>query len=189
MPAPTLSEAIGADHARLDYCYEQLKAAPSLPRRIEWRNQLAWNLARHAISEELTWYPAIERLLGAEGTDIVNLDRAQHQAVKEDLYRLQSLSPDAPEFDPLLEKLIADLHAHIEHEKSEDMPRTEAALSREESRALARSFERTKMLVPTRSHPGAPNRPYLENLAAFLAAPVDKLADLVRAFPEEHEKL
>jgi len=189
MSAKTLSEAIGEDHARLDYCYDQLKAAPTLQSRIEWRNQLAWNLARHAISEELTWYPAIERLLGQEGADMVALDRTQHQAVKEDLYRLQSMSPDAADFDPLLEKLITDLHAHIEHEKSEDMPKTEEVLSREESQALARSFERTKMLTPTRSHPAAPNKPYLENFAALLAAPVDKLADFLRAFPEEHGKL
>ena len=105
------------------------------------------------------------------------------------MYRLQSMSPDVPEFDPLLEKLITDLHEHIEHEKSEDMPKTEEVLSREESQALARSFERTKMLTPTRSHPSAPNKPYLENIAALLAAPIDKLADFLRAFPEEHGKL
>ena len=87
------------------------------------------------------------------------------------------------------------------------MPRLEKILSREESAALAKSFEQTKMITPTRSHPGAPNRPYFENFAAFLAgkilqdplpsmasreigangsaAPIDKLQDLLRAFPEE----
>ncbi|MCJ1380461.1 hypothetical protein MMC17_003566 [Xylographa soralifera] len=53
VPAKPLSEAIGDDHARPDYCSDQLTPAASLPRRIEWRNQLVWTLARHAISEEL----------------------------------------------------------------------------------------------------------------------------------------
>lgn len=69
------------------------------------------------------------------------------------------------------------------------MPRTEQALSRAESQALARSFERTKMITPTRSHPSAPDKPYFENLAALLAAPVDKVGDLLRAFPKELGKL
>lgn len=65
------------------------------------------------------------------------------------------------------------------------MPRLEKLLSREESRDLANQFERTKIILPTRSHPSAPNRPYFENFAAMLAAPIDKFADLLRAFPKE----
>lgn len=78
-----------------------------------------------------------------------------------------------------------DLHEHIKHESEEDMPRLEKLLSKEESEALARSFERTKMITPTRSHPSAPNRPWLENLAALLAAPVDRIGDMLRSFPAE----
>ncbi len=95
------------------------------------------------------------------------------------------MSPDSSEFFPLLDRLVQDLHLHIEHESKEDMPRLEKMLSREESAALAQSFERTKMITPTRSHPSAPNRPYFENFAAFLAAPIDKAQDLLRSFPED----
>ena len=94
------------------------------------------------------------------------------------------MSPSSDEFAPLLDRLLKDLHAHIEHESKEDMPRLEKLLSREESQALAASFERTKMIVPTRSHPSAPNRPYFENLAAMMAAPLDKFSDLLRSFPD-----
>ena len=65
------------------------------------------------------------------------------------------------------------------------MPRLEKLLSREESQELANHFERTKVFLPTRSHPSAPNKPYFENFAAMLAAPIDKFADLLRAFPAE----
>jgi hypothetical protein len=79
-----------------------------------------------------------------------------------------------------------NLHHHIEHEKNEDMPRLEKLLSREESQALARQFERTKMFVPTRSHPSAPTSYVFEGIAALLAAPIDRLRDLVmNEYPSE----
>ena len=106
--------------------------------------------------------------------------------VKEDLYTLQSMSPDDSQFSPLLERLLEDLHHHINHESNKDMPRIEKLLSREESRDLANQFEKTKVLLPTRSHPSAPNKPYFENLAGMLAAPLDKFADLMRSFPPEN---
>ena len=85
----TISEAIGNDHKYLDRCYEKIKAAPNLQEKTEWRNQLTWALARHAISEELTIYPAMEQHMGQEGVDLTNEDRAQHQAVgKTDVHLL-----------------------------------------------------------------------------------------------------
>ena len=152
-------------------------------------------------------YPAMEKHLGQEGTDLTDIDRAQHQAVcnpsnpfkphhdadllqvKEDLYTLQSMSPSSPTFIPTLDTLLKDLHDHIEHEKNEDMPRLEKLLSREESKSLADQFVKTKRITPTRSHPSAPNKPYFENFAAMLAAPLDKFADLMRTFPEEEDVL
>ena len=95
------------------------------------------------------------------------------------------MSPGNKDFFPLLETLLTDLYNHIDHEKNEDMPRLEHILSREESRSLANYFEKTKLIIPTRSHPSAPNKPYFENFAAMLAAPIDKFMDLLRAFPEE----
>ena len=65
------------------------------------------------------------------------------------------------------------------------MPRVENLLTREESQALAKSFERTKMITPTRNHPSAPDRPYFENIVAMMTAPIDKVADLMRMFPRK----
>ncbi|KAL8931885.1 MAG: hypothetical protein Q9216_007040 [Gyalolechia sp. 2 TL-2023] len=187
-PEPqTISEAIGQDHQSLDLYASQIRSAATLEDKTKWRNQLTWALARHAISEELTMYPAMEKHLGEEGVQLTDKDREQHQAVKQDLSTLQSLSPSSPSFTPLLDRLMADLHEHIEHESQEDMPRLEAKLSRDESQALAKSFERTKMITPTRSHPSAPDRPYAENFAAMLAAPIDKFRDLLTSFPDAEE--
>lgn len=109
--------------------------------------------------------------------------------VKEDLNILQDLSPSDPKFSPLLEQLMKDLHFHIEHESQEDMPRLEKVLPKEESEKIAASFARTKNFVPTRSHPSAPTfSPLAEGLVGLLAAPIDKLRDLMNDYPDEPTK-
>lgn len=67
------------------------------------------------------------------------------------------------------------------------MPAFEAILTTQESIALAKYFQRTKKMTPTRSHPSAPNKPWLENIAALFAAPIDRIGDWVRSFPEDPE--
>lgn len=97
------------------------------------------------------------------------------------------MTPLDSRFMPLLDTLLDNLHHHIEHEKDEDMPRLEKLLSREESEALARSFQRTKNIVPTRSHPAAPTEFYAESLVGLLAMPIDKLQDWLRDYPDEED--
>jgi hemerythrin superfamily protein len=77
----TISEAIGDDHKAIDSYAEKIKSSNTLEEKIQWRNQFTWTLARHAVSEELTMYPAMEKHMGQEGTDLTNVDREQHQAV------------------------------------------------------------------------------------------------------------
>ncbi len=84
----TISEAISNDHANLDVYANKIKLSTTLEEKTKWRNQFTWTLARHAISEELTMYPAMEKHLGQEGTDLTNVDRAQHQAVRADTIRI-----------------------------------------------------------------------------------------------------
>jgi hypothetical protein len=77
-----VSEVIGANHQYLDECYKNLKVVDSLGEKIKWRNMLSSNLARHAISEELTVYRAMEKWLGEEGKELTKEDFARHQAVR-----------------------------------------------------------------------------------------------------------
>lgn len=79
MPAQTISQAIGADHHSFDVYYENIKQVPDDGAKTRWRNQLTWAVARHAISEELTMYPAMEKYLGDEGVALSKTDKEQHQ--------------------------------------------------------------------------------------------------------------
>lgn len=136
----TISEAIGDDHKYIDYCHKKILEAPTTEDKVKWRNQIVWTFARHAISEELTMYPAMIEHLGEEGKKMTETDLEQHQAVrniildpyllvavterrilqiKEDLYKLQSMSPEDSEFSTLLTRLMDDFHEHVEHESNE----------------------------------------------------------------------
>ncbi|KAI9699557.1 MAG: hypothetical protein M1820_007188 [Bogoriella megaspora] len=184
----TISEAIGADHDSLDFYYENIKNALDDAAKVRWRNQLTWNLARHAISEELTLYPAMEKYLGDVGVQLSKTDKEQHLGVKNYLSQIQDMTPTDPKFWLLLDDLMSVLHHHIEHEKTEDMPRLEKLLSREESEALAGEFKRTKLIAPTRSHPSAPTEVHLETLAGLMTAPIDYLRNMVRDFPTDSDE-
>ena len=88
-----------------------------------------------------------------------------------------------PNFIPKLRSLMGDLSKHILEEERDDLPRLDNALTSRESESLSRQFERTKMFVPTRSHPSAPARPPFETVVGLMAAPIDKLGDIFRKFP------
>lgn len=82
---------------------------------------------------------------------------------------------------------MAGLSEHIKEEERDDLPPLEKALQSSEtsqdSEALATSFERTKMFVPTRSHPSAGETPPFETAMGLLMAPFDHISDLFRKFP------
>jgi len=103
------------------------------------------------------------------------------------LKKFQSMSSTSPEFRPTLETLMSTLRQHIKEEETEDLPALEAALATnsnaKDSETLAKSFERTKMFVPTRSHPSAPDKPPFETVVGLMTAPMDKLRDLFMKFP------
>lgn len=78
----TISEAISADHHMFDVYYDNIKSAKDDAEKVRWRNQLTWIVARHAVSEELTMYPAMEKHLGEVGVQLTKTDKEQHQSVR-----------------------------------------------------------------------------------------------------------
>ena len=93
------------------------------------------------------------------------------------------MSATDPQFKPVLQGLLEDLQRHIEQEERGDLVQLEEKLSKAESEALTRSLERTKMFVPSRSHPTVPDKPPFETAVGLLTAPVDMVADLFRKWP------
>ncbi|PKS05929.1 hypothetical protein jhhlp_007762 [Lomentospora prolificans] len=179
-----ISDIIKQDHREIQQAYENILDSKDPSDKVRWRNQFTWELARHSIGEELMLYPAFEKHV-QQGKSMAARDREEHLMIKKDLAVLQDMSPDHPEFGAVLGSLWGNLRQHIQEEEHEDLVALEKALSPEESDAMVRSFQRTKMLTPTRSHPNAPDKPPFETVAGLMAAPLDKIRDLFREFPEE----
>ena len=89
-----------------------------------------------------------------------------------------------PHREVLLDIIWGDFAPHARQEEEIQLPKLESMLG-QESQRLARSFERTKRFTATRSHPLAPNVVPFATAAAFMAAPIDKLRDIFRSWPEE----
>ncbi|KAG9018217.1 hypothetical protein FRB90_011852 [Tulasnella sp. 427] len=184
----TISEEIIRDHRELEEYYSKYLSATTEKEQNEWANQFRWELARHSAGEELVLYPAFEKYLGAEGKQIADEDRAEHLEAKEQLYQLERTNVTDSNFPTLFKKLMEDLRTHMKSEEEKDLVKFEAAIPREESQSLAKSFQRTKQFVPTRSHPSAPDKGGLfQNAAGLAAAPIDKLRDMFSSFPEQEK--
>lgn len=102
------------------------------------------------------------------------------------LKEFQNLKGEDPKYVPKLNELWKSLSQHIKEEEKEDLPALEQALqnSKGESETLAKSFSRTKYFVPSRSHPSAGENPLFESVVGLMVAPIDKLADMFRKFPQ-----
>ncbi|KAI0841482.1 hypothetical protein F5Y06DRAFT_285121 [Hypoxylon sp. FL0890] len=179
-----LLNAIAHDHRELESYVPHIMANQSSEERIRFRNLFVWELARHSVAEELIVYPAMEKYL-ENGRDMAWKDRDQHQTIKEQLYRLQNLKGEDPDFEPTFRNLLSDFQQHVKDEEEHDLPKLESQLDDDSLSQMSKSFERTKLFVPTRSHPLSPRKPPFETAAALLAAPIDKVADIFRKFPKE----
>ncbi|KAL7930730.1 hypothetical protein V8C35DRAFT_312080 [Trichoderma chlorosporum] len=179
-----ISDVIIKDHRELEDYYNRITQSSDFDEQTRYQNMFVWELARHSIGEELVVYPVFEKTL-VNGQQVAQKDRDQHQEVKEQLFEFQKLSAQDSNFIPAIKNLYTNLKRHMKEEEAEDLLKLEQAVSKEESEQLAKSFQRTKMFVPTRSHPSAPDKPPFETVAGLLSAPLDKLMDAFRKFPKD----
>jgi hypothetical protein len=62
-----------------EYYDQYVKANGDPDAQERWARQLIWEVARHAVGEELVIYPLMEKHLGEEGKKLADQDRADHQ--------------------------------------------------------------------------------------------------------------
>lgn len=184
-----LIDAIADDHQEMYTYYDQyVKSAGDADAQDRWSRQLIWEVARHAVGEELVVYPLMEKHLGAQGQKLANEDRADHNKVKKLLYDIESHKPGSQQHGAILKSVMELLRPHNESEEQNDLPLLTKALGEQASGEAAANFKRTKKFAPTRAHPGAPDKPPFETFAGLMAAPIDKLKDTFAKFPTEEQK-
>jgi len=192
----TLTQAIKEDHEEMYEYFDKYKAAlnstpPESDKAERWCRQFIWEIARHAVGEELVVYPLMESHLGQKGKELADHDREEHIDVKKHLTALDSLISEgrlsSTEFREKMQETYDHLKHHNDDEERDDLPMLEPKLGEEASKEAAKKFSRTKMFSPTRGHPSLPNQPPLE-FASFLVTPVDMLRDMFAKFPTEEMK-
>ncbi|KAF8664215.1 hypothetical protein AX16_000778 [Volvariella volvacea WC 439] len=185
----TITQAVKEDHEEMYEYYDLYKkAAGDVDTQQRWARQLTWEIARHAVGEEIVVYPLMEAKLGAEGKKLTDQDRADHQIAKEKLALMETLKVGTDRYEQTITELMEHLRKHNTSEETEDLPMLEPKIGEEGSKHAAQSFKRTKKFVPTRAHPWAPNKPPYETLVSFIEMPIDKLKDLFSNFPTEEMK-
>ncbi|CAI7655158.1 unnamed protein product [Penicillium glandicola] len=183
-----ISEAIKDDHRKLESYYNIIVNSEDEDEQTRFQNQFTWELARHAVAEELVVFPAVEKLR-SDGKEKIDDDRREHSALKEMLNVFQDLNCSDPRFIPTLTMLMEGLAQHMRDEETNDLVILEEFLTSNESEELAESLDRTKMFVPSRSHPYNLDNPTFETAADLLTAPLDRLQDLFRKWPEEESMI
>ena len=183
-PAPRarILPTIQHEHREIEYHTHKILKSSDPDEQTRYQNLLTWELARHIISEELVVYPALAKHVD-DGQGRADKRRIEHQTIKEQLNAFQGLRATDPRFAPTLESLLDDLEYHFKQEESSDLPALEDELSQADSEALTGLLDRTKMFVPSRSHPLAPSKPPFETVVGLLTAPVDMVADIFRKWP------
>jgi hypothetical protein len=96
----------------------------------------------------------------------------------------QDLNCSDPRFVPTITLLMDGLNRHMRDETI-DLVDLESGITTEESEALAESLNRTKIFVPSHSHPNIPDKPPYETAAGLIAAPLDHLRNLFKKWPTE----
>lgn len=73
-------DTIKGDHQEIESVYSRLKQANDTEELTAYQNKLTWEIARHAVGEELVVVPAIEKYV-RDGRDVADRDLHEHRVV------------------------------------------------------------------------------------------------------------
>ena len=172
-------EVLEHDHREVEQMFGELESLrgasteKAKSRRKAVTEQVAIELVRHSVAEEVLVYPHVEDKVSAEETDHA---RKEHAQAEETLQRLEKLDADDPAFDDELATLMEEIRHHIEDEEGQMFAQMRQVIDADELRKLGARVEAFKKVAPTRPHPNVPNKP----LPRIAAGPAASLFDRMR---------
>lgn len=199
-----IQDTILHDHRLIRSLAEAITTNPNVDDQTRYQNQLTWELARHLVGTEIVLFPAYEKYI-RHGGEIAESERKVHESLKRQLKTFQDLKvtdqgrlgeekegegeEGRPSFREVLDHLMeVFVHRLAEPVDSDYMPKLRSLINEQESQALSQQFDRAKLFVPSRAHPGSPSKPPFETAYALLTAPADRLRDVFRKWPDEWSK-
>ncbi|MDJ0347042.1 hemerythrin domain-containing protein [Streptomyces sp. H10-C2] len=135
-------------------------------------------LVRHSVAEGQHLYPAVrERVPG--GGEMADKELADHAKVEELLAALSHLAADDPQFDVVVNELIAEVSAHVADEENRVFPALAQVCSPDILNVLGDQIRSAKKSALTRPRATAPDTPPEFDL---LLVPSASLVKRVREF-------
>ena len=161
---PSVTEPLRREHQGLRPHIDRLRdvaAAPSIDGLDEAIEFLAEQLVPHALAEDVTLYPAVERLMAAPGaTQSMSRDHVEVARMIHDLRLLRTGIGDASTMDAddleearrVLYGLYAVVRLHFQKEEELYLPVLDAGLGAEEAAVLFEAMEKAAARVRTTTH-------------------------------------
>jgi hemerythrin superfamily protein len=157
--------------------FDEVEAAGPDRRRKAFQ-PLVRLLAVHETAEELVIYPSL-LLVGSQARRVADARKAEEDAAKKALARLEGLDPRSSTFLDELGVFRADVEAHAHAEETEILPLLEQHRSVAELQAMEVAFKTAEMIAPTHAHRFAPESAIGNLLLGPAVAMVDRIRDLL----------
>ena len=182
MPAVDGIALLKEDHRTVKKLFKDFAAtgdrAHATRRKIV--DRIITELSIHAGIEETVLYPRSRAVVkGAEPDVLEALE--EHHLVKLTCAELEKMDAKDERFAAKVQVLTENVKHHIEEEETDLFPRLRKAFSRAELLQMGADMRAAKLIVPSRSHPGAPDQPPGNLAAAAVTAPVDAAVRTVGA--------
>jgi hemerythrin superfamily protein len=149
--APTMlagdwDQALAAEHQMTLKIFDALEATTekNTGKRGMLLMQLKHALAKHALEEENTIYPAMRDAGDAESADHLNND---HGYVKQYLYDLTIMPKDSPGWIAKVRQFRTDIEKHMREEENELFPRLKAKLPPEKNKELRAAMNKEGLKI------------------------------------------
>ncbi|GAA0363538.1 hemerythrin domain-containing protein [Microbispora corallina] len=132
---------IKEDHRDVESIFERLQKVPE--NRPALVAELAAKFVAHARAEESEVYPLLEKRDPEEASEVHHGAEEHHEA-EETLAQLMAADPDGPEFDSILQELVAAVSHHVQEEETDILPALEKAVPAAERVRLGKVFSQAK---------------------------------------------
>ena len=144
------------------------------------RDKVIEHLAKHSQIEEQIFYPAVRAKVGDDNAFVVLEGLEEHHVVKQTLTELEKMAPSHDRFRAKMTVLIESVRHHVEEEENELFETVRDNFTMEELADMGEAMENIKPVVPSRSHPFAPDQPPLNILVGLPVAVLDKGINLAK---------
>ncbi len=177
-------ELLRADHQKVLAMLAELENPPAManPDQLRARKELVTELviaeSQHEAVEEQYFWPMVRNELPG-GEELAKHAVDQEDAAKQVLHALENADPDQSDFEPMVQRIIADGREHIEYEQTQVWPKVQATVDKDKLEELGEKMAKAKSMAPTRPHPSTPSSPGALKTAGMAAAATDKLRDSV----------